>query len=254
MDRITYLQGIARGAVLALTTCMVIFLAVELAPAEYFHNYLIAFLGGIATLFAALIALSGNRAQIAHASDMMESRRQARLRAAATLLPIALSSVCATAQANMRRHFHRSDLFRPGNYSDGFSEINIDAFSTIKECVEFLDIDPADFVSKIAKTYQVLHSRASDEKKPHLLEPHQEEFLLNDAEAIEDVIQWAMLYVLSEHLFHYARNGFANFSSEWDKTRVGSAMWLSGIAVENFPMLSKVYNDRLKTGQLGLIG
>lgn len=251
MAKISKLQGIALGAFLASIFYLFAFTVIDFDIGEYFHQYIIAFLGGGATLFAAILALQGNQNQIAHSSQILEQERQAQLRSAAAVLPLALSSICDVSHSNMRRYFNAADLFSKGPIPDELVTLPEATIQTIKECIQFADQPLANHLAKITRTYQVLYGRGKEENAPHKLTMHSEKHDLHTLSDISSVIQWATLYALAEHLFDFSR-GRQEFEADWKKARVGSAMHLCGIDTENFPLLAKMYQDRLENGRIGM--
>ena len=116
---------------------------------EFWLNRYQTMVSGILALSAAVVAYLAARAQIRHAENLIEKRRQTEAYAARATLPLALSEVCDYAGACF-------DIFksRLPNYKDR-SPLDLPTFPSsavkpLQDCIRFSDKDQAKKNSRFA--------------------------------------------------------------------------------------------------------
>lgn len=249
----SWLDGVALGALLATILFLTLFIAIDASPSEVYHQYVIAFLVTVGSLFAASLAILGVKAQIRSSLQMAEERRIRSLRAAAAMLPQALSKFSHVCQSNIRRHFQQANLTPDGAalYQPNLVEADDDTFAALRECVLYVDESSYERLLYLFRAYQVLIARGNNLIAQPLLAPGVTDLTADAHSRITDVINWAVLDAATLSMFRFAR-GQDETIRVHNPDSVLASMFLSGVLTDQYPLLQEIYLSRLDYNRLGL--
>lgn len=191
---------------------------------EFWLNRYQTMVSGILALSAAVVAYLAARAQIRHAENLIEKRRQTEAYAARATIPLALSEVCDYAGACF-------DIFksRLPNYKDR-SPLDLPTFPSsavkpLQDCIRFSDKDQAKKIADLLSNLQIFHSRVSGKSR------------WRKAMLYERILDAVILIIRASELFDYGRRIEEGWMKRPDPARIGRELRMNGFSSDQHPML-----------------
>lgn len=237
-----WLDGFAFGLLVAVIFGCGFFWLVQSDVRGRFDDYFIAMLTTASAIGAAYLAVLGIGAQIRHAADQEDRRRQDAGSAAVALLPIALAEMSEAATLNIRRHFDPKDLYPPHPHQHEMAKFSLEALGVLKTCIEYSDERTRSELLYLIRAYQVLDAREPvvNTKGKIRKAPAGN---LSEFGRIGDAIAWAEVHATIDNLFVYARSTHGSVAP-FEPVAVWTSLSLAGVVEDEFPNVKAVFDKR----------
>jgi len=172
--------------------------AVDLEVSESFSRYAVYLFSALTTLAAATLATSGVLMTVSIQADRIASERRAKLEAARSTLPLALSQLYEICEANIKHNIKPT----PNRVNEFI--ISDNSIATIKECIEFSNGSVQKTLQEVVMIYQIMTTRQREEQVSlwlgdKNLEKH------NKYQRLTRIYQWASFQSVIECLFDFSR-------------------------------------------------
>ncbi len=204
--------GLLVGAVFSLALAW----ALDAEVASAIKERWVEVLGILAALVAAVVALHGVQRQIRVQTDQAEVERIAQLRASLAVLPLVLSNFVRVSEKCFEISLKDRGEIRNLTSREEFvrqSEIDETSLAVLRDCIRFSDSVSAEWLSLIARQYQLCHARFVD----HVGGDH----LLLESNQQSTGCDWAVLRAVANHLFEFSRGDIERVPLRLDPNEVG---------------------------------
>lgn len=211
---IQFWDGVLFGCLVGFISAMALCWAVDALPEKFWQNSVYLF-GTVATLFAAIIALSGPRSMIQSQNSVAAQQRQDNLAAALSTLPLVLTKFMDICEAGIKTADTNSDALRePILMMKTMSALEIDTGSilVLKDCIQFSRPHERKWLELVITHYQVYRSRTLG----FIVDPTE---TFDDHEKASTASDWIILKAIIEHLFPFSR-GEEQVPAKIDPTRI----------------------------------
>jgi hypothetical protein len=193
-------------------------------------------LTGLGAVGAAFFTIASLRQQIHQTQQLATDQRRRRARAARATLPLALSQLaeyaisCIRELYDLRPYFQDDGSVDRSRAEQGFSAWTLphlpeNVLSSLKECIQFIDDDPAEAIVQLIRNLQIQRSRLSQFISRFQLNDGVHPLLrMNIDQAMWDA---AEVHARTSTLFPFSR-GYPAGSFSVTRNRVREALSLAG--------------------------
>jgi hypothetical protein len=193
-------------------------------------------LTGFGAVLAAFFTIVSLKQQIRQTEQLAESARQRRLKAARAMLPLALSELagyatsCIKGLYDLRPYFQADGSLDRSRKDQGFVglrsvHLSDNVYSSLKECIEFMDDAPATAAAELIRHLQIQRARLTDYMSR--LRLNDRTHLIMWANIDQGMRDAAEIHARVSTLFPFAR-GQPAASFSVTRNRVREALWLAG--------------------------
>ncbi len=238
---IAFWDGLGLGVFIGVI-CSIILFCLLGSGIQFLEDNAVGFFATLATLLAATLALIAIRTQINHANTLDKDRNKNMLIAAKSDLPNAISSLMKLSVTQIK---YNAKFMDPNPFDSAKFEYYHPSFPTIKECIPFADPISQKWLALIIKEYQVLVARSDDELTGVIAHPPAQQ-TLDGYNLISSTLDWAEFYAILEHILDYSRSKTSIVSNSFNSGRIGAALTLSEVFVDDIPSFVEQLEGRRK--------
>ena len=228
--------GFTGGLAIVVLATLVFFWAVDPGLRPVSQSEAVSYFAVLMTLFAAMVAYSGVLRQIGHQQEVEDQRRKAELEAERAALPLALSRICEISRRGIQDVIGHDEVHQPL----APESLSLEATHTesIKAVIKMSNSQVRPRLQAILRGYQVaLANRDRELGDPLSKFPDRQSS--GGYERIHLCYRWALLYVLAESLFDFARGGEAEIFDALPIGRVSLVVELAGIDPRSYTDFEK---------------
>lgn len=193
-----WLKNFPLGLAIGSTAALMLAWAVDLEVSEAFSRYSVYLFSALTTLAAATLATSGVLMTVSIQADRIESERRAKLEAARSTLPLALSQLTEICDVNIKHNI------KPAPDRNNEHILNDNSIATVKECIEFSNGRAQKTLQEVVMIYQIMTARQREDRVRQWLGDESLD-KYDKYQRLTRIYQWASFRSVVECLFDFSR-------------------------------------------------
>lgn len=198
LKKVVFFDGMALGIVIGTLFALAACWAISNLKAELAQSW-VSFGAVIATIFAAYLALKGNKETINHSRQQERERDRNSFLSARAMLPVILSELLLVSKSHMSAYMEGTE-----NTVIEKEVLSERSFDILRECIRYGKPELRDYLFEIIASYQILLARFNV-NEPQIGMRNTKLTAYDRKERSRAILEWLAFQKLVENLFEFAR-------------------------------------------------